>query len=76
MVVVHEIKILFYEWPKLSIKIKCGKGTYVRSIARDLGEKLKVGGYLSALERTAVGKYRLEQAIKIDDLSIRNIIPL
>jgi tRNA pseudouridine55 synthase len=76
VVTVYDIEVLSYKWPKLSLKIKCGKGTYIRSIARDLGEKLKVGGYLSALERTAVGKYRIEDAIKIGDLSAHHVIPL
>ncbi|MFH2136834.1 MAG: tRNA pseudouridine(55) synthase TruB [Patescibacteria group bacterium] len=62
---VREIKIIKYKWPDLKIKIVSGKGFYVRSLARDLGKKLKVGGYLAALERTRVGRFKKSDAIKI-----------
>ncbi len=51
---------------KTSFKCVCGKGTYIRSIARDLGEKLGYYGYVSALKRTQVGDFRLEDAIPLD----------
>jgi tRNA pseudouridine55 synthase len=44
---VDSIEIVRYAWPTLALKIDCGRGTYIRSIARDLGETLKVGGYLT-----------------------------
>jgi len=62
---VKEIKILKYRWPDLKIKIVSGPGFYVRSLARDLGRKLKVGGYLADLERTRVGQFKKSDAIKI-----------
>ncbi len=62
---VKNIKIIKYKWPLLKIKIVSGPGFYVRSLARDLGEKLKVGGYLTALERTRVGQFKKRDAIKI-----------
>lgn len=62
---VKKIKILKYHWPDLEIKIVSGPGFYVRSLARDVGRKLKVGGYLSALERTRVGQFKKKNAIKI-----------
>lgn len=62
---VKSIKIIKYKWPLLKIKIICGKGFYVRSLARDLGDKLKVGGYLAELERTRVGQFKKSGAIKI-----------
>ena len=74
---VDAIEVLAYAWPELSLRITCGKGTYIRSIARDLGQTLGTGGHLSALRRTAVGSYglslavdaaRLEQPIGADDL--------
>jgi len=70
---INEIEILDYKWPKLHLRIDCGKGTYIRAIARDLGEKLKVGGYLSALQRTKVGNYRLENAITIESANEENV---
>jgi len=62
---VKKIKILKYRWPDLKIKIVSGPGFYVRSLARDLGKKLKVGGYLAALERTRVGQFKKSNTIKI-----------
>ena len=62
---VKKIKIIKYRWPDLKIKVVSGPGFYVRSLARDLGKKLKVGGYLAALERTRVGQFKKNMAIKI-----------
>ena len=62
---VKKTKILKYRWPDLKIKIVCGPGFYVRALARDLGVKLKVGGYLTELERTRVGQFKKSNAIKI-----------
>lgn len=70
-VVIHEIRLLEFDWPRLTIDIRCGKGTYIRSLARDLGEALGTGGMLAALRRTAVGGYSLEMALPLDDLPER-----
>lgn len=51
------------------ILVACSKGTYIRSIAYDLGAKLECGGYLTALERTKAGKFQVNTAIKLDDLT-------
>jgi tRNA pseudouridine55 synthase len=53
----------------LKIKVVCGPGTYIRSLARDIGQALGCGGYLADLERTRVGEYGLEQAVRVEDLS-------
>lgn len=55
--------ILSYKYPLLKIKVNCSKGTYIRSLAHDLGQALNVGAHLSALQRTKSGPYTLEQAI-------------
>jgi tRNA pseudouridine55 synthase len=65
---VYGIEILRYAWPELQVKIDCGRGTYIRSIARDLGEKLGVGAYLTALRRTRVGEFTIEKSVNIDQL--------
>lgn len=62
------IRILKYEWPFLEISVDCGRGTYIRAIARDLGEKLGVGGYLTALRRTRVGGFTAEKAVLVETL--------
>jgi tRNA pseudouridine55 synthase len=56
------------ELPQINFRIICSKGTYIRSLARDLGEKLRVGAYLSGLTRTRIGSYRLEDAWELQDL--------
>jgi tRNA pseudouridine55 synthase len=65
-VVVHEIKLLAYSWPNVDVEIRCGKGTYIRSIARDLGEKLGCRGLVAALRRTRVGPFRAEDTLPPD----------
>jgi tRNA pseudouridine55 synthase len=63
---VDAIGILSYQWPDLRLTIDCGRGTYIRAIARDLGQALAVGGYLSALRRTKVGPFIAAEAISLD----------
>lgn len=67
-VMVHSIELVSYEWPKVTLAIECGKGTYIRSIARDLGLALSTGGHLTALRRTMVGRWDLSQARTIESL--------
>lgn len=65
---VDSIERLAYDWPRLDVRITCGKGTYIRSIARDLGKQLGTGGHLTSLRRTASGGYRVEQAFDLTKL--------
>ncbi len=64
---IYELEILRYEWPELVIRCKVSSGTYIRALGEDIGEALGVGGYLTALRRTEVGKYRVEDACGISD---------
>ena len=66
---VYAIEILGYAWPLLRLRIDCGRGTYIRSIARDLGEALGVGGYLTSLRRTRVGPFYADTAITLDRIT-------
>lgn len=61
----REIELLSYAEPVAKIRLVCSKGTYIRSFARDLGLALKSGGYLSALERTAIGSLHVSDAYDI-----------
>lgn len=63
---IDAIKVLDYAWPRLSLRVDCGKGTYIRSLARDIGTALGTGGHLSALRRTAIGPYTVEQAVSVE----------
>ena len=67
-VTIKQIEFLDYTWPLLKIKVVCGPGVYIRALARDIGNKLGVGGYLTALERTRVGDFKIEEAIKVEQL--------
>tara|TARA_B100002051_G_C16549466_1_gene541820 strand:- start:36 stop:731 length:696 start_codon:yes stop_codon:yes gene_type:complete len=67
MVRVSKFEILAVEMPKVHVKIICGKGTYVRSLAQTFGEKLNSGAHLSQLTRIRIGKLKLSQAIDIQD---------
>ncbi len=63
---VDSIVMQRYEWPWVDLMIDCGKGTYIRSIARDLGAVLGVGGLVQTLRRTRVGPFAAEGGIKLD----------
>lgn len=62
---IYVLEILNYAWPILKIKIKCSSGTYIRTIAYDLGESLGCGAYLEELVRTKIGEYNIEDAIRL-----------
>jgi tRNA pseudouridine55 synthase len=66
-VTIHRVEILSFDPPDLSIRVECSKGTYIRSIARDLGRSLGSGGHLTALRRTDVGPYHVSEAVPVDD---------
>jgi tRNA pseudouridine55 synthase len=62
----REIELLSFGMPDTKLRLVCSKGTYIRSFARDFGEALKSGAYLSALERTAIGSYNVKNAFNIE----------
>ena len=65
---IDRTELVSYAFPQLSIRVDCGKGTYIRSLARDIGATLGVGGYLSALRRTAVGPFTVERGAALEQL--------
>jgi len=65
---IKEMELILYEWPLVSFRVVTGPGVYVRAIARDLGEKLGVGGYLSSLVRIRVGEYKSDDALPLEAL--------
>lgn len=64
---VYEIELTRFEYPRFELRIVCGSGTYIRSIGRDLGELLGTGATMSALVRTRIGEFDLENALPLDD---------
>ena len=69
-VTVNAFEIEQINLPEISFRIVCSKGTYIRSLVRDFGAHLQVGAYLSALCRTRIGKFRLEDAVSIDQIEV------
>ncbi len=67
---IYKFDIARYSWPQVEFDIVCSKGTYIRSIAFDMGEKLACGGFLAALRRTQIGDYYVKDALKMSDLKI------
>jgi len=61
---VDRLDLLAYEWPDLHLDVSCGRGTYIRSLARDIGAALGVGGYCLELTRSAVGDFTLDSAVE------------
>jgi tRNA pseudouridine55 synthase len=70
---VYGIELLSYEWPHARVRIDCGRGTYIRAIARDLGEALRVGGFLAELCRMRVGEFDLASSLELNSLSLETI---
>jgi tRNA pseudouridine55 synthase len=68
-ITINDIKIIKYKFPYLELEINCSKGTYIRSIANDLGEKLGTGGMLIELQRTKIGNFNVKKAIKQANIS-------
>jgi tRNA pseudouridine55 synthase len=66
-VVAHSLTLARFEGGRCTVEVHCGKGYYVRSLARDLGRALGVYGHVSALRRTAVGPFRIERAVPLDE---------
>jgi tRNA pseudouridine55 synthase len=72
-VMVYALELLRAETPEIELRIRCSRGTYVRSLARDLGAALGWGGTLATLSRTAIGPYRVENALKISEILDRSL---
>ena len=69
---IYQIEILNYSFPYLEIKVYCSSGTYIRSLANDIGEKLKVGGLIEELRRTKIGNFKVENAQKLSQIHSEN----
>jgi tRNA pseudouridine55 synthase len=70
-VTVHEITVTAFAPPDVQLRVRCSSGTYVRALARDLGQALGVGAYLTALRRTAVGSFAVGDALGLRELEDR-----
>ncbi len=66
-VLIKEIELINYQYPKIELKVVTGPGVYIRALARDLGKKLSVGGILTSLIRSRVGEFDIDNCYKIKD---------
>lgn len=71
---IDRVELISYNWPLLELEVDCGSGTYIRSIARDIGEILGCGGLVEVLVRTRIGGFRLTDAIDPTGQSIDEIL--
>jgi tRNA pseudouridine55 synthase len=67
-VVIHELRLIGREGDELDVEVSCSKGTYIRTLAEDIGEALGVGAHVAALRRTATGPFRAEQMVTLGRL--------
>ena len=75
MVTVHAIEVVRVAWPQVVFRATVSAGTYLRALARDLGERLGVGAHLTGLRREAIGILRVEDAVPLDRLSRDVVLP-
>lgn len=64
---IYEMELLEYALPRIRIRVRCSKGTYIRSLAREIGEALDSGAHLTSLRRTRSGGFTLARAMQLDD---------
>lgn len=72
LISIYELKLIDYAWPFLKIRVKCSSGTYIRSLAHDIGQTLGCGAYLQELKRTTVGKFTLSACARLDEINKDN----
>lgn len=66
-ITIYDMELMEYDMPRIKIRVRCSKGTYIRSLAFEIGEALQSGAYLSSLRRTRSGGYRVEEGHSLDD---------
>ncbi len=65
---IHSLELMDFSYPHFRLRVCCGAGTYIRSLGRDIARKLNTGAMLTELERTAIGGFRIESSISVDNL--------
>jgi tRNA pseudouridine55 synthase len=68
VVTIHELALLRFERPLVELRVRCSKGTYIRTLAEDIGEALGTCAHLTALRRTASGRWRIDDAVRLEHL--------
>ncbi len=78
LLVIDDIRLLNFDLPIIKLRIACGKGTYIRALARDIGKSLQSGGHLISLQRSKIENIGIENCLKVDELDAffdKNILP-
>lgn len=73
---IYSVKLINYSYPTVDFEVEVSSGTYIRSLAEDIGQKLGTGAYLSGLERTKVGSFSLDQTIGLTGVNIDKLIKI
>jgi tRNA pseudouridine55 synthase len=73
-VTIHALTVRQYKYPELELDLECGSGTYVRALGRDLAAALGTAAVMSALERIAIGGFRVDHAVRLDELTAGNLL--
>lgn len=73
-ITIHDIQLTSYAYPILHLAVACGAGTYIRALARDIGQALGACAYLAALRRTAIGPFTIKDAFSLDTLTRENLV--
>ena len=73
---ISELSFLEATYPEIKAKVVCSGGTYIRTLAHDIGNRIGCGAHLSGLVRTSVGRFKLEEACSLDELSMDKLMPL
>lgn len=67
LITIYELRLEEYDLPRIRIRVRCSKGTYIRSLAREIGEELHSGAHLTSLRRTRSGGFTADEAWQLDD---------
>jgi len=73
-VCIHSIALHSFDWPEAVIEVSCSKGTYIRQLASDIGERMGTGAHLTELRRMSVGPFHVDRALQLDQLSTETAI--
>ncbi len=78
VLVIEEMELLSFDMPQAIIRVVCSKGTYIRALARDIGEALQSGAYLTGLKRTRIGDVTLDQCHTLEEFPewVKTVIPM
>jgi tRNA pseudouridine55 synthase len=73
---IYSLDLVQYEYPELHLEIECSAGTYIRSLARDIGERLATQGYVSSLRRIRIGNFQIQDAVSVEKANLSSILEL